>query len=227
MTMEGVRVRGLGRLVAALAVAVTALTGAAAPARAVSKDIPDLALVVANGTGRMTALRAGDRDFVLLWQLLAPTETGTERVPDAWAQGSYPRVRATVTWALTGIGGWPYTTRAPGGDVAVERQDQVFLADDGTAWVRSDPAPDVADDDIRWHRAPRSVFDRLEKTGLLEPSGTAAGDGSSADLRWAGAGLGAGLVLGSVATLVAVRRTAARREAGPPRNEIIDLGELR
>ncbi|MER6356788.1 hypothetical protein ABT186_34525 [Streptomyces sp. NPDC001634] len=206
MTRRGGRVRGLGGLVAALVGTVVALAGAAAPAGAVSKDIPDLALVVANDTGRTTTLRSGDRDFALLWQLLSPTESGTERVPQAWERGQYPRVRATVVWGLTGIGGWPYTQRAPRGDVAIERQDQVLLAEDGTAWVRSDPAPDVSDDDVRWHRAPRSVFERLEKGGLFGPPAAAAGGGSSDTLRWGAVGLGAGLALGAGGTFAALRR---------------------
>ncbi|WP_234377024.1 hypothetical protein [Streptomyces sp. TP-A0356] len=221
----------MGRLVASLVVTVAALTGvagAAAPAEAVSKDIPDLALVVANGTGRTTTLRSGDRDFALLWQLLSPSQSGTERVPDAWVRGRYPRVRATVVWALTGIGGWPYTRRAPGGDVAIERQDQVFLAPDGTAWVRSGPAPDASDGDVRWRRVSRSAFDRLEKGGLFGQPSDAVQDGSSGTLLWGALGLGAGLALGVGGTLV-VRRMAARREGGPPpepRSELIDLGEL-
>ncbi|MFE9096153.1 hypothetical protein [Streptomyces sp. NPDC007264] len=223
MTRDGGRVRALGRLVAALTVTVWTLTATAAPARAVGKDIPDLALVTAVGTGRTTTLRAGDRDFALLWQLLGPTRQRTERVPDAWAQGRYPSVRATVVWGLTGIGGWPYTRRAPGGDVALERQDQVFLAGDGTAWVRSDPAPDVADDDVRWHRVPRPVFDRLEQGGLFGPA-AAGGDGPADRLRWGAVGLGAGLALGIGGTR-AVRRVAARRKEPPPgpRQELIDL----
>lgn len=224
--MQGGRLRGPGRPAAALVMTVMAVAGAAAPARAVGKDIPDLALVVTNGTARTATLRPGDRDFALLWQLLGPTETGTERVPDAWLRGRYPRVRATVVWGLTGIGGWPYTRRAPGGDVAVERQDQVFLAEDGTAWVRSDPAPDVSDDDVRWRRAPRAVFDRLVKTGLMGQPGSVSGGGPPDTVRWGAAGLGAGLALGAGGTLVLLRRTAARKDAGPPRQELIDLGEL-
>ncbi|MGW1157306.1 hypothetical protein ACWD48_03500 [Streptomyces sp. NPDC002519] len=224
MRSEGEGVRGVGALMVALTVTVAVLAGSAAPARAMAKDIPDLALVVTNGTGRTTTLRSGDRDFALLWQLTAPTETSTEPVPDAWAEGRYPRVRATVVWALTGIGGWPYTRRAPGGDVAVEREDQVFLAADGTAWVRSDPAPDVSDDDIRWHRAPRPVFDRLVRDGLLGQPVPAAGNGSSDGLRWGAAGLVAGLALG-VGGAYAVRRAAARRQGVPrePRQELIEL----
>lgn len=215
--------RGPGALVAALTVTVAVLAGAA-PAQARGKDIPDLALVVTNGTGRTTTLRSGDRDFAVLWQLMSPTETATEPVPDAWTRGRYPRVRATVVWALTGIGGWPYTRRAPGGDVAVERQDQVFLAADGTPWVRSDPAPDVSDDDIRWRRAPRSAFDRLERDGLFGPPAPAATAGTSEGLRWGAAGLAAGLGLGVCGTY-ALRRTAARRQGMPrePRQELIDL----
>lgn len=218
--------RGPGRLLATLAVTVAALTAATAPSQAVSKDIPDVALVVAGGSGRTTALHSGDRDFALLLQLLSPMDSGTEQVPEDWTRGRYPRVRATVVWALTGIGGWPYTRRAPGGDVAIEREDQVFLAGDGTAWVRSDPAPDVSDDDIRWRRVPRSVFDRLAEGGLLGER-VAAEDGSADVLRWGAGGLGAGLVLGGGGVFVALRRAAARREAGPPRQELIDLGDLR
>ncbi|MFD0504830.1 hypothetical protein ACFQ0G_21840 [Streptomyces chiangmaiensis] len=217
--------RGPGRPVAALVLTVAALAGAAAPSQAVSEDIPDLALVVANGSGRTTTLRSGDRDFALLLQLLSPMESRTEQVPEDWTRGRYPRVRATVVWALTGIGGWPYTRRAPGGDVAIEQEDQVFLAADGTAWVRSDPAPDVSDDDIRWRRAPRAVFDRLAKSGLFgEP--VKAEDDSADGLRWGAVGVGAGLALGGGGVFVALRRAAARREAGPPRQEVIDLGEL-
>ncbi|MFC3578379.1 hypothetical protein ACFOZ0_35000 [Streptomyces yaanensis] len=221
MTILRGRVRALGGLVAALVGTVVTLTVAAVPARAVSKDIPDLALVVANST---VTLRSGDREFALLWQLLSPTEGGTERVPEAWEEGRYPRVRATVVWGLTGIGGWPYTRRAPGGDIAIERQDQVFVAPDGAVWVRSDPRPDVADDDIRWRRAPRGVFERLEKSGLFGRPAAAAEDGSSDSLRWGAAGLGAGLALGAGGTY-AVRRAAARRDGLPPepRHELIDL----
>ncbi|MFE6553067.1 hypothetical protein ACFVHS_32385 [Streptomyces sp. NPDC057746] len=226
MTNKGGLVCGPGRLLATLAVTVAALTAATAPSQAVSKDIPDVALVVAGGSGRTTALHSGDRDFALLLQLLSPMDSGTEQVPEDWTRGRYPRVRATVVWALTGIGGWPYTRRAPGGDVAIEREDQVFLAGDGTAWVRSDPAPDVSDDDIRWRRVPRSVFDRLAEGGLLGER-VAAEDGSADVLRWGAGGLGAGLVLGGGGVFVALRRAAARREAGPPRQELIDLGDLR
>ncbi|MEU6093905.1 hypothetical protein [Streptomyces sp. NPDC047079] len=196
----------------------------AAPAGAVGKDIPDLALVVANGTGRTTTLRSGDRDFALLWQLTSPAETRTEPVPDAWTRGRYPRVRATVVWGLTGIGGWPYTRRAPGGDVAVERQDQVFLAADGTAWVRSDPAPDVSDDDVRWRRAPRPVFDRLERDGLFAGPLPSAAGGLSDRLLWGAGGLVAGLAL-AAGGAYAVRRAAARGQGLPrePRQELIDL----
>ncbi len=75
---------------------------------------------------------------------------------------------------LTGVGGWSQTSRAPGGDVAVERQDQLFLTPDGTLWVRSDPSPDVVDDDIRWHRAPSAMFGQLAQEGRLFGSRPAA-----------------------------------------------------
>ncbi|MGW4757132.1 hypothetical protein [Streptomyces chartreusis] len=96
-----------------------------------------------------------------------------------------------MLWGLTGVGGWPQTNRAPGGDVAMERQDQLFVAGDGTPWVRSDLAPDVEDDDIRWHRAPRSVFERLDLAALLgetEDKLTGAAVGAAGDRPGAGFG---------------------------------------
>ncbi|WP_234312080.1 hypothetical protein [Streptomyces griseus] len=197
--------------------------GGAPGARAA--DRPDIAMIVPGGTDGTTALRADDPAFDRLWELLQPMSTGTEPVPTAWSEGRYPAVRLTVVWGLTGVGGWPQSHRAPGGDVAVERQDQLFLAQDGTPWVRTDPAPQVQDDDIRWHRAPRAAYDRLAQEGLLGESQDASGGGGrrSVDpLWWAAAGLAAGFAGGFL-----TRRAAARREAGPsreePRQELIDL----
>ncbi|MER5471426.1 hypothetical protein ABZX90_21600 [Streptomyces sp. NPDC002935] len=194
-------------------------------------DTPDMALVIAGDTGRTTTLHAEERDFGRLWRLLSPRYTGTERVPEAWTHGRFPEVRATVIWGLTGVGGWPQTGRAPGGDVAIERQDQVFLAPDGTPWVRSDPSPDVVDDDIRWHRAPRSVFGQLAEEGKLFGSAPVAVPAEAEPdaverVTWVLPGLAAGLALG-VGVPWFRRRAAARREdAGSPREprqELIDL----
>lgn len=235
---EGCRARTWGLVLASVAVALSAsLTVGAAAARAAEGaggsrrgDTPDLALVIAGDTGRTTTLRSGERDFGRLWRLLAPRFAGTEPVPDAWARGDYPQVRATVVWGLTGVGGWPQTGRAPGGDVAVERQDQVFLAQDGTPWVRTDVSPDVVDDDIRWHRAPRSVFGQLAREGKLfgpERAAPVAAEGPApARAEWASAGLAAGLLLGAGIPWC-IRRAATRRvNAGSPREprqELIDL----
>jgi len=213
---------------AAVALTLCGAAQAGASGARAERDIPDLALVITGDSGRTVTLRSGQRDFARLWQLLGPTRTGTEKVPETWQEGHYPKVRATVIWGLTGIGGWPYTERAPGGDVAIERQDQVFLADDGTAWVRTDPAPDVTDDDIRWHRASRAVFDELERGGLfgaaVKPA-TTADKGLADTARWAISGLGAGLALGVGGSFL-IRRVASRRETGPPREprqELIDF----
>ncbi|MFB8759633.1 hypothetical protein [Streptomyces nigra] len=211
----------------------------AAPVRV--RDVPDVAVVVTGTGGRTTALHSGDRDFARLWQLFQPAYTGTERVPEAWVEGRHPPVRLTVLWGLTGVGGWPQTDRAPGGDVALRRQDQLFVAVDGTPWVRSDLAPDVEDDDIRWHRAPRSVLQRLERGRLLggaeggpaETEAVAGGGGregfgpGAGEVRWGVAGLAVGLAAG-VGGTVLIRRAAARQGAGPPREEeprqeLIDL----
>ncbi|MGC9535381.1 hypothetical protein [Streptomyces sp. UG1] len=215
----------------------TATTAAAVPAQV--RDVPDVATVIAGGTGRTAAMRSGETAFARLWQLLQPTYVGTERVPEDWDEGRYPPIRMTVVWGLTGVGGWPQTNRAPGGDVAVQRLDQLFVAEDGTPWVRSDLAPDVEDDDIRWHRAPRSVFERLDLARLVGGSegeadvvaaGTAAGDGWSGPVPdgagWGLAGLAVGFATGVGGTLL-IRRAADRQGAGPPREgprqELIDL----
>ncbi|MFE6177390.1 hypothetical protein [Streptomyces sp. NPDC056464] len=231
---QGARVRTLLVAVsAALAVWGAAAAAPAAPAR--GRDVPDVAIVIAGGTGHTRALHSGESAFARLWQLLQPTYVGTERVPEDWVEGRHPPIRITVVWGLTGVGGWPQTNRAPGGDVAVQRQDQLFVAGDGTPWVRSDLAPDVEDDDIRWHRAPRSVFERLHLPGLLGESedalaeSTADGDRPGpvlGDAGWAVAGLAIGFATGVGGTLL-IRRAAARPEAGPPRqeprHELIDL----
>nr|WP_241267255.1 hypothetical protein [Streptomyces scabichelini] len=199
-----------------------------APAK-VDAAAPNLAVVMANGTGRTTSLRSGELDFARLWQLLGPSYTATEMVPQDWFEGRFPPVRATVVWGLTGVGGWPETERPPGGDVYMGRQDQVFLADDGTPWVRTDLSMDVNDDDIRWHRAPRSVFDQLERRELFGPGPTAAGrPDPTAGVWWAIPGLAAGLALGSGGTRLIRRASMGAeprppREPGEPRQELIDL----
>jgi hypothetical protein len=226
--------------VAAVAVAVAAVTVLAAPAagavtapaREAGLDRPDLAMVVTGGSGRTKAVRADEPYFTRLWQLLEPTYTGTERVSDAWEEGRYPPVRFTVLWGLTGVGGWPRTDSAPGGDVAVARQDQLFLAGDGTPWVRSDPAPEREDDDIRWHRAPQAVFDRLDRAGLAGDAGASQGEGAKGStgpehgVWWAVPGLAVGFAAGVGGTRL-IRRAAAGPGAGPPRHEprqeLIDL----
>ncbi|MFJ9119930.1 hypothetical protein ACIRJO_30860 [Streptomyces sp. NPDC102394] len=225
---------GCGALVSA--VAVFAVCGTPAAHADGERDVPDVAMVVAGGTGRTTVLRSGEAAFACLRRLLAPTYTGTERVPEDWDEGHYPPVHFTVVWGLSGVGGWPRTDRAPGGDVAVERQDQLLVAADGTPWIRSDPAPQVRDDDIRWHRAPRSVFVELEREKVLSGLGSVSGTGEDSTgkesvagrsaVRWGLSGLGAGLVAGVGGTLL-IRRAAARHGAGPPRDEprqeLIDL----
>lgn len=113
-----------------------------------------------------------------------------------------------------------------GGDVAIERQDQVFLAEDGTPWIRSDPAPDVADDDVRWHRGARKVYDRLEKAGMFGPAERPGESGAGLRARWALWGALAGVALGGGGAW-GLRRWSARRDAEPvarePRQELIDL----
>jgi|GEM_PF-2683602 len=255
------RTRELGALSGALTVTLGLMVWGASSAwadgdeawaavRTQSRDVPDVTMIVAGGTGQTEVVRSGQQAFARLRQLLRPTYTGTERVPEAWTEGRYPPVVVTVIWGLTGVGGWPETDRAPGGDVAIERQDQLFVAADGTPWIRSDPAPAVQDDDLRWHRAPRSVFVQLEQAKVLSGLGEGASgarpgeDGTSGgetttrkvtageagrgreSVWWAVPGLAVGLAAGAGGTFL-IRRAAARQGAGPPREEprqeLIDL----
>ena len=236
----GLRLGPRGALWALAPVVLTvAVCGAPAAAAATPSawgadlDGPDLAMVVTGGTGRTEAVRSDEPYFTRLWELLEPTYAGTERVSDTWEEGRYPPVRITVVWGLTGVGGWPQTDSAPGGDVAVERQDQLFLTGDGTPWVRTDPAPEREDDDIRWHRAERTVFEELDRAGLLGDTGEGhlggGRRGHGTDPRgvwWAVPGLAVGFAAGVGGTRL-IRRAAARPGAGPPREEprqeLIDL----
>ncbi|MET9253446.1 hypothetical protein [Streptomyces sp. NPDC003717] len=215
------------RLACGVAVTVVLLTaGGVSGAGAAPGEEPDVAVVVYPDTGRTASWHAGEPDFDRLRDLLDPSYAGTEPVPPAWTDpdGGSPPARLTVLWGLTGVGGWPQTSSAPGGDVAMLRQDQLVVAGDGTPWVRTDPAPETADDDIRWHRASRTAYDRAEASGVLgeRPEPPNGDDGPREAFWWAAAGL----VAGVGGTLLA-RRAAARRDAGPPRgeprHELIDL----
>jgi hypothetical protein len=196
-----------------------------------SGDSPDVALTIAGDTGRATTLHNEDPDFGRLWRLLSPRYTGTEKAPDGWKDGHLPEPQATVIWGVTGPGDGTRTAhRTPDGDVTIERQDQVYLAVDGTPWVRSDLSPDSMNDEILWNPAPRSVFDELTKDGRLFGSGSAA---SAAEVEvdpafWAVPGLAAGVALGAgAAWFICNAAVRARREnAGPllgPRQELIEV----
>lgn len=223
-------IRRTAVVVAGLVVAGAFLGVGAPGAWAAGKDVPDLAIVVANdadGGARTSTFRSGDARFARLWDLFRPDETRSEKVPWAWQEGRLPRVRATVVWGLTGIGGWPYTQRTPGGDVAIERQDQVFLAKDGTPWIRSDPAPDVADDDVRWHRGVRAAYDGLDRAGVFGSAGEGAGgSGAGVRVRWGAWGAVVGLLVGG-GSVWGVRWWGARRGGAghprEPRQALIDL----
>ncbi|WP_234021595.1 hypothetical protein [Streptomyces sp. 351MFTsu5.1] len=108
---------------------------------------------------------------------------------------------------------------APAADAAVrsggpavaglERQDQLFVARDGT----------------RRHRADRTVFDRLDRAGLSGGSGGGHAGGGRRDegagrhdVWWAVPGLAVGFAAGAGGTRL-IRRAAARPGAGPPREE--------
>ncbi|MFJ9178840.1 hypothetical protein [Streptomyces sp. NPDC102360] len=208
-------VRGL--LVAVLLLWAGAGVAHARPTNPGGMDVPDLALVIAGGTGHTVTVRAEDRDFAGLERLTTDFDTVTERVPESWQEGRFPRVVATVVWGLTGVGGWPQTHRAPGGDTVVERQDQLFYAEDGTPWIRTDPAVDVNDDDLRWHRAPRALVDHLTRSGVFP---TAPSEPTDRSPWWWGA---AGLAVGLTTSATAWRLRARPRHPHEPRQELVDL----
>jgi hypothetical protein len=192
---------------------------------------PDVALTIAGDTGRATTLHNEDPDFGRLWRLLSPRYTGTQKAPDGWDDGHLPEPQATVIWGVTGVGDGTRTAhRTPGGDVTIERQDQVYLSSDGTPWVRSNLSPDSMNDNIRWHVAARSVFDELMKDGRLFGSRTARSDLRTAPdpAVWAVPGLAAGLALGGGAVwFIGNAAGRVRREnAGPllgPHQELVEV----
>ncbi|WP_338699711.1 hypothetical protein V2W30_24285 [Streptomyces sp. Q6] len=210
-------------VVAALSLVLLGSGGAAArPTRPGGVDLPDLAVVIAGSTGRTVSVHEGERDFARLERLTTDFDTVTEQVPEAWQEGDLPPVVGTVVWGLTGIGGWPETRRAPGGDTAIERQDQVFYARDGTPWIRTDPAVDVNDDDIRWHRAARADVDVLIRHGMFTAGRVAARPTAEQKVRWALVGLGAGAAAAGAAAVWHVRRRFPR-EPREPRQELYEL----
>ncbi|MFE1292045.1 hypothetical protein [Streptomyces sp. NPDC058751] len=214
---------------AAVSVAPAALADPAAVAPAVresagntaqssSGDSPDIVLTVAGDTGLPTTMHSGDPDFGRLWRLLSPRYTGPKKTPDEWADGRLPAPQVTVIWGVTN----------PGGDVSIERQDQVFLTADGAPWVRSNLAPDLVGGDFRWHRAPLSVFAELLKEGKLFGSGspTSAVRVALDPAAWAVPGLAAGLALGVGATWFVRRATVRRVNTEPlrePRQELVEV----
>ncbi|MEV5613547.1 hypothetical protein [Streptomyces sp. NPDC052225] len=214
------------RICAVIAAVLLVLTGGTAasarPVRPGGLDAPDLAVVIVGGTGRTVTLHDGDRDFARLERLTTDFATVTERVPEAWEEGRLPPVAGTVVWGLTGVGGWPQTRRAPGGDTAIERQDQVFYADDGTPWIRTDPAVDVDDDDIRWHRAARADVDVLTRHGMFSAERAAAPSSTEQQVRWGLLGAGAGAAVAGAAALWHIRRRFPR-EPREPRQELYEL----
>ncbi|MDX3384534.1 hypothetical protein PV682_24155 [Streptomyces niveiscabiei] len=199
------------RRIAVLALALSPLftTGAAA------SGTPDVAMLIDGTSGRTLSIRSREPLFDRLRELLDPTYTGTVPVPSSWDEGHHPPVRLTVVWGRSGVGGWPQDDLPPSGAVTVEQTDQVILADDGTPWIRRDVAPEFEDADVRWHPAPRSAYERWEREGVF-PGATPSTPGSDSGW-WVVPGV-VGVVLGAGGVLL-VRRAAARRDAGPPREE--------
>ncbi|MFI5657306.1 hypothetical protein [Streptomyces sp. NPDC051684] len=189
-------------------------------------DVPDLAVVIAPGApaGPSVALHSEDRNFDRLERLTTGFDTVTERVPDDWQEGHFPPVVATIVWGLTGVAGWPQTHRAPGTDTAIERQDQLILAEDGTPWIRTDPMVDVNDDDLRWHHASRPLVDQLTRSGVF-PTPHPSGQRPDRNPVWWGlAGLSAGLAAATaVWWWLRSRGPRVPRDPRGPRQQLVDL----
>lgn len=224
-------VRGGGLRWARVLLLVVALLSAGASAAharptqpGTGMDVPDLAVVIAPGAGAgpSVTLHDDDRNFARLERLTTGFDTVTERVPEAWQDGDFPPVVATVIWGLTGVAGWPDTHSAPGTDTVIERQDQLIVAEDGTPWIRTDPMVDVNDDDLRWHRASPALVDHLTRAGVL-PATKPSGERPTRDPWWWGL---AGLATGAAAAALLWRiRIRPRGPRGPrePRQQLVDL----
>ncbi|MFD8572009.1 hypothetical protein [Streptomyces sp. NPDC059639] len=189
-------------------------------------DVPDLAVVIAPGAkaGPSVSLNDTDPNFARLEQLTAEFDAVTEPVPRAWDDGRFPHVVATIVWGITGVGGWPETRRAPGTDTAIERQDQLVVADDGTPWIRTDPMVDVNDDDLRWHHASPALVAELRHAGVF-PAETAADAHAGVPLwdkvRWALGGLVAGLALAWAVWRMRGRLPRPPGEPREPRQQLV------
>ncbi|MFJ9126174.1 hypothetical protein ACIRJS_18970 [Streptomyces sp. NPDC102340] len=229
-------VRGGGLRWARVLLVVVALLVAGAPSAharptqpGTGMDVPDLAVVIAPGAGAgpSVALHNEDRNFARLERLTTGFDTVTERVPDAWEDGDFPPVAATVIWGLTGVAGWPETHSAPGTDTVIERQDQLIFAKDGTPWIRTDPMVDVNDDDLRWHHASRPLVDQLTRAGVF-PTTAPSGERPTRDPSWwwglAGVAVGLAVGLATAAALWRIRtRPRAPRDPRGPRQQLVDL----
>ncbi|WP_425830375.1 hypothetical protein [Streptomyces fractus] len=222
--------RGGGPRWARVVLVVVALLLAAAPAAQArpaqpgGMDVPDLAVVIAPGAkaGPSVAVHYEDRNFTRLERLTTGFDTVTERVPEAWQEGHFPPVVATVVWGLTGVAGWPQTHRAPGTDTVIERQDQLIFAKDGTPWIRTDPQVDVNDDDLRWHHASPHLVDQLTGAGVFPPAPPPTTT-SRAPVWWGLTGLAAGLAAAGAIWLIRVRGRGRERGPREPRQQLIDL----
>ncbi|MFF3490976.1 hypothetical protein ACFYWS_06460 [Streptomyces sp. NPDC002795] len=184
-------------------------------------DAPDLAVVIAPGAaaGPSVAVHYEDRNFARLELLTTGFDTVTERVPQSWQEGHFPPVVATVVWGLTGVAGWPQTHRAPGTDTAIERQDQLIIAEDGTPWIRTDPMVDVNDDDLRWHHASPTLVDQLTKAGVFPTTEAPAERPTQNPWWWGLAGLSVGLAAAGAVWRIRIRP----RDPREPRQQLVDL----
>ncbi|MHC5259802.1 hypothetical protein ACYSUO_18140 [Streptomyces sp. UC4497] len=211
-------------VVAALLVAGASSAHARPTQPGTGMDVPDLAVVIAPGAGAgaSVTLRDEDRNFARLERLTTGFDTVTERVPEAWQEGRFPPVVATVIWGLTGVAGWPDTHSAPGTDTVIERQDQLIVAEDGTPWIRTDPTVDVTDDDLRWHRASRPLVDRLTRAGVFPTSAPSGERPTRAPWWWGLAGLTVGLAAAALLWRVRIRPRSPRGRQ-EPRQQLVDL----
>ncbi|MBN0044338.1 hypothetical protein JS756_09485 [Streptomyces actuosus] len=195
-----------------------------------ARTLPGPARVTEAGPGRTAALRAGEPGFAWLRDLPKPSYRDTETVPRAGADARCPAARLIVRRGWTAVGARPPADRGAGGDVAVERLDELFVDRDAVTVVRTGPSPEAQDDDIRWRRASRRAYEDPERKGLpgRAPAATDAGGGGPLDGGWwALPGLAVGLALGAGGTAL-VRRAADCPGTRPPgddgrRRELTDL----
>ncbi|GAA3134478.1 hypothetical protein GCM10017687_58450 [Streptomyces echinatus] len=179
-------------------------------------------MLVTAGAGRTEAWHAGQAAYDRLARSARPGVTDTER---CLVSGRGPVSTGAVHGAVgpDGVGGWARTRRGARRGRGDARQDQLFVAEDGTPWCADEPAPGPAGRRHPLARVPRREYDRLAGDGFRG----SAGRGRPRVRRCGRWGVvGADGLASRVAGMLLVRGAApgwCLAATNEPRQELIDL----